>query len=187
MTWLSDYLPRGGLVLDASVVINLLGSGEAIDLLRGLGHPCLIEQKTLEEVWRHPIPGHNLASVLTALQADGTLQEKRMTEAEYDTFVSLVHAPLGVRLDDGESAAIAIVARGAGIVLDEKRARKRIAEAWPGVAVVSSLRLMVSSAHRQSWPEARLTRAVQMARTHSRMGVPKDDSTLLTRILESTL
>lgn len=185
MTWLSDYIPQGGLVLDASVVINLLGSGESIDLLRGLGHPCLIEQKTLEEVRRHPIPSRDLASVLTALRADGTLQEIRMTEPEYDTFIRLVHAPLGVRLDDGESAAIAIVARGVGIVLDEKRARRRVAETWPSVAVVSSLRLMVSSAHRQSWPEGRVRRAVEMARTHSRMGVPKDDADLLSMILEA--
>lgn len=183
MTCLSDNFPQGKLVLDASVVINLLGSGESVDLLRGLGHPCLIEQKTLEEVRRHPIPGHDLAQVLARLQGEGILQEIRMTESEYDTFIRLVHAPLGVRLDDGESAAIAIVARGAGIVLDEKRARKRVAEDWPSVAVVSSLRLMMSSAHRQAWPKERLRRAVEVARAHSRMGVPKDDAELLSRVL----
>ena len=183
MTWLSDYLPNGKLVLDASVVINLLGSGESIDLLRGLGHPCLIEHKTLEEVRRHPIPGHDLTSVLTALQAEGILQEIRMTESEYDTFIRLVHAPLGVRLDDGESAAIAISARGAGIVLDKKRARRRVADEWPTVAVVSSLRLMVSSAYRQSWPEVRVRRAVEMARLRSRMGVPREDAGLFNVVL----
>lgn len=183
LTLLSDYLPQGTLVLDTSVVFNLLGSGEPIDFLRGLGHPCLIEEKTLKEVKRHPIPGRDLAAALNTLFIEEILQEARMTEVEYDTFIGIVHAPLGVRLDDGESAAIAISARGAGIVLDEKRARRRVSEGMPDVVVVSSLKLMLTSAHRQSWSLGRLKEAVEMARLHARMGVPKDEADLLRELL----
>ena len=186
MTLLSDYLRQGELVLDASVVFNLLGSGEPVGFLRGLGHRCLIEQKTLEEVKRHPIPGKDLAAALSALFMEGILQEVRMTEVEYDTFIRLVHAPLGVRLDDGESAAIAISARGAGIVLDEKRARRRVADETPDTVVVSSLRLMLTSAHRQAWSMRRIQDAIQEARLHARMGVPKDDADLLRQFLAAS-
>ena len=183
MSWLSDHLPRGELVLDASVIINLLGTGEPVELLRGLGQSCLIEQRTLQEIQKHPVPGFNLTPTLNTLLTEGTLQEVRMTDNEYETFIRLIHAPLGVRLGDGESAAIAICARCAGIVLDEKRARRIVAIEAPETVVASSLKLILSSAHRQAWPLARLQESIQMARGHARMGVPKDEVDLLNRVL----
>lgn len=184
MTLLSDHLPSGTLVLDASVVINLLGTGQPVEVLAGLRQRCLIEQKTLQEVKRHPIPGFKLEERLEVLFRDGLLEVARMTDAEYDVFIELVHAPLGVRLGDGESAAIAIAPRGASIVLDEKRARRRVAEMLPALATVSSLRLILTSAHRQGWTEQSVAAIVALARVHARMGVPKDDAALLAHLME---
>lgn len=185
LTLLSDHLPPGPLVLDASVVINLLGTGQPVEVLAGLRQRCLIEQKTLQEVKRHPIPGFNLEERLEVLCRDGLLEVARMTDAEYAVFIELVHAPLGVRLGDGESAAIAIAPRGAGIVLDEKRARRRVAETLPALATVSSLRLVLTSAHRQDWTESKAAELVALARLHSRMGVPREDAPLLEQLMSS--
>ncbi len=185
MTLLSDHLPSGTLVLDASVVINLLGTGRPVEVLAGLRQRCLIEQKTLQEVKRHPIPGFKLEERMDMLFRDGLLEAVRMTDAEYEVFIELVHAPLGVRLGDGESAAIAIASRGAGIVLDEKRARRRVAEMLPALAAVSSLRLVLTSAHRQNWTESEAAELVALARLHSRMGVPREDAPLLAQLMSS--
>lgn len=185
MTLLSDHLPSGTLVLDASVVINLLGTGQPVELLKGLRQRCLIEQKTLQEVKRHPIPGFDLEERLRVLFQDGLLEAVRMSDAEYEVFIELVHAPLGTRLGDGESAAIAIAARGAGIVLDERRARRRVVEKLPTLAIVSSLRLVLTSAHRQGWPERRVAELIALARLHARMGVPKDDAPLLAQLMDA--
>lgn len=185
MILLSDHLPSGTLVLDASVVINLLGTAQPVEILAGLRQRCVIEQKTLQEVKRHPIPGFQLEERLEVLFRDGLLEVVRMTDAEYEVFVELVHAPLGVRLGDGESAAIAIALRGASIVLDERRARRRVAERLPALATVSSLRLVLTSAHRQHWPECKAAELVAMARLHSRMGVPREDAPLLAQLMSS--
>lgn len=184
MTLLSDHLPSGTLVLDASVVINLLGTGQPVEVLAGLRQRCLIEQKTLQEVKRHPIPGFKLEERLNVLFRDGLLEAVRMTDAEYEMFIELVHAPLGVRLGDGESAAISIASRGAGIVLDERRARRRVAEKLPTLATVSSLRLVLTSAYRQGWTQRKAAELVSLSRLHARMGVPKDDSRLLAHLMD---
>lgn len=184
MTLLSDHLPPGTLVLDASVVINLLGTGQPVEVLAGLRQRCLIEQKTLQEVKRHPIPGFKLEERLEVLFRDGLLEVARMTDAEYEVFIELVRAPLGVRLGDGESAAIAIAPRGASIVLDERRARRRVAEKLPSLAIVSSLRLVLTSAHRQGWSQRRVAELVALAQVHARMGVPKDDASLLAQLTD---
>lgn len=185
MTLLSDHLPSGTLVLDASVVINLLGTGQPVEVLAGLRQRCLIEQKTLQELKRHPIPGLQLEESLEALLGNGLLEVARMNDAEYEVFIDLVHSPLGVRLGDGESAAIAIARRCACIVLDDRRARKRAGTMLPGLVTVSSLRLVLTSAYRLDWTEGEVAAVVGLARLHSRMGIPKEDAPLLSQLMAS--
>ncbi len=179
MTLLNDYLPRGIVILDASVLINLLGSGKPVAVLEGLGEKCLIEQRTLKEVRRHPIPGFDHSDALSSLFASGTLDEVRMTETEYDTYLTFVSGPLGTRLDDGESAALAISGRGSSIILDERKARRRANEGGAAAPVASTLQLMLTSGYRQDWGIRNIRDLVASARQHSRMGVPKEDIALL--------
>lgn len=183
MTWLSDYLPAGQPVLDASVIINLLGTRRPIEVLRALGHRSLVEERTLKEVRRHPIPDLQVEPVLTELRDQGLLDKVRMTDDEYDMYLTHVSGPLEQRLDDGESAALAISPRGSCIVLDERKARSRAASSAPGLIVVSSLRLLISSGHRAGWPPEHIKQLVESARTSSRMGVPKSEHTLLAQVL----
>lgn len=183
MTLLSDHLPAGSLVLDASVVINLLGTGQPAEVLAGLQQRCLVEQKTMQEVKRHPIPGFKLEERLGELFGDGLLEVVRMTEAEYETFIQLVHAPLGVRLGDGESAAIAIASRCEAIVLDDRRARTRVGLIAPSLATASTLRLVLTSAYRQGWAERKAAELVSLARLHARMAVPREDALLLSTLM----
>jgi predicted nucleic acid-binding protein len=185
LTLLNDLLPRGIVILDASVLINLLGCGEPVAVLTGLGEKCLMEQRTLNEVRKHPIPGVDLNAPLSDLFAAGTLEEVRMTDNEYETYLTFVSGLLGTRLDDGESAALAISGRGSSIVLDERKARRRAGECARAVAVASTLQLMVTSGHRQAWSVQRVRHLVAAARAHSRMGVPKEDSALLEQLLRS--
>ena len=186
MSLLSDYLPRGTAILDASVLINLLGCGECVAVLEGLREKCLIEVRTMKEVRRHPIPGFDHVAALRVLLSSGTLEEVRMTDEEYGTYLTFVSGPLGTRLDDGESAALAISGRASSIVLDERKARRRAAvdaKVAPNVTVVSTLQLMLTSAHRQAWSIAKIRDLAVAARQNSRMGVPKEDSALLAELL----
>lgn len=183
MTLLNDYLPSGATILDASVLINLLGCGQCLGVLEGLGEKCLMEERTLKEVCRHPIPGCDHIAEVRALLSSGTLEEVRMTEEEYETYLMFVSGPVGARLDDGESAALAISGRGSSIVLDERKARRRAAVDAKNVAVISTLRLMLTSGYRQAWSIQKVHDLVSAARQNSRMGVPKEDISLLEKLL----
>lgn len=188
LTLLNDYLPSGLVVLDASVLINLLGCRECVAVLEGLRTKCLMEERTLKEVRKHPIPGCDHAEPLRTLISSGTLEEVRMTAEEYETYLTFVSGPLGTRLDDGESAALAISGRASSIVLDERKARRRAAgdaKVPKGLAVASTLQLMLTSGHRQAWSIQKVRDLVAAARENARMGVPKEEATLLDELLGS--
>lgn len=188
MTLLNDYLPEGIVVLDASVLINLLGCRECVAVLQGLRAKCLMEERTLKEVRKHPIPGCDHAEPLRALISSGALEEVRMTEEEYDSYLTFVSGPLGTRLDDGESAALAISCRATSIVLDERKARRRAtcdAKVVSGLTVASTLRLMLTSGYRQAWSVKKVRDLVAAARENARMGVPREDIALLEELLGS--
>ena len=184
MTCLSDALPKGSPVLDASVVINILGTGAAADVLAGLGHPSLVEERTLREVLRHPLTDTDLPQALKHLQGRGHLKVVRMTDQEYGTYLGLVSGSLGSRLGVGESAAISIAARGQCLVLDDRKARRRSCSLTPQPAIASSLQLILASAARQGWSASRARELVSSARLHARMAVIGEEMLLLDGLLK---
>ena len=181
---LSDHLPKGNAVLDASVIINLLGCGEPARVLSALGYPCIVETRTLREIRRHPEPGRSHETILQDLVSRELLVVVRMTDEEYENYLGYVQGPLASRLDDGESAAIALAGRGACLILDERKARRRVATELPEVSVRSSLQLMLTSACRGGWKLEEARDCVQMAIRHARMGVPREDVSLLKMLLD---
>lgn len=183
MTWLTDEVPQGEVVLDASAIINILGTGCAVEVFQALGHKCLVEERTLKEVLRHPDPRLSVEDVLDDLQRLGLLEQVRMDDNEYGVFLDKVGSTLPRQLDAGESAAIAIASRGACVAIDEKKARKRLLEEGSSLKVVSTLRLLIAAAARAGWPESRARELVVQAKAVARMGVPKEEGELLQRIL----
>jgi predicted nucleic acid-binding protein len=176
LSYLRDHLPAGPLILDTSVVINLLGTGEATAVLAALGHPCLVEERALREVLRHPMHGCDLTSAMAELQTNGLLKEVRMTPREYELF-------LQVGLGPGESAAIAIAARGACVVLDDRLARRYARSVANFPLLGSSLTLILTGTFRAGEQIARARKLIEAARMNSRMGVPPEERPVLQHIL----
>ncbi len=88
----SNAFPTGPLVLDASVLFNLLGTGMPKEILLALGVPCCVEERTAAEVRR--MPGERIESApLQPLFEDGCLQLRRMSGQAYDTYLSLLGGP----------------------------------------------------------------------------------------------
>lgn len=183
MSLLSEQFPREPVVLDASVIINLLGCGEMVEVLEALGTSSIVEERTLKEINRHPIAGLDHVTILNTLRERGALLTERMTDDEYAAYLSLVQGSLTQRLGVGESAAIALAARGHLVVLDENKARGVVSRGFPGVRYTSTLRLLLTAASRASWPLARVQKLVLDARTNARMGVPRDESHLLNELM----
>lgn len=186
MKWLADTLPAQRLVLDTSAIVNILGSEAAVDVLSGIGLPCVVDSKVLNELTRHPIKGVAAKDSVLELCNRCGLELATMVDGEYELFLSLVQDKAERRLDDGESACLAIASeRGFALVLDDNKARRVCASTYPAVPFISSLRLFISVAQRNNWPLSRLRAAVTAARTNARMGVPREESDLLNEVLSA--
>lgn len=181
---LFDYLPLRPLVLDASAIINLLGCGDMPGVLRALSVVCLVEEKTLSEVERHPASGYDHRPVIHALQQSSALKVERMSGPEYEIYISLVQGNLRGRLDDGESAAIALSSRGYPVVIDENKARRVLTQKFPGTPFCSTLRLLLTAGQRESWSVEAVQHLVLLARRHARMGVPREERAQLQNLME---
>lgn len=184
MSWFRDHLPAGQLALDTSVLLNVLGCGAIEDVLGALDGPCLVEDKVLGEIQRHPVPGLCHLTALEALMKSGHLTRVAMTDVEYAHYLSIVQAPLGQRLGVGESATLAVAhSRSCGVVMDENKGRRYVAECFPTMPVVSSLSLFISATVRLGQDRTFLRDAVNSARQTARMAVPKPERELLSYVL----
>lgn len=187
MNWYCDYLPPEQLVVDASVLINILGCGAPETILRGLQHPALVEERTLREVLRHPLPGQDHTTFFDFAFKSRLLSKVEMCDAEYDTYLGLIQASLGTRLDDGESAALSVAShRRICAVIDEKKARNFAARYFPDLKVVSSLKLLISAAARLNKGSSWAKTTIANAHAHARLAAPKEERQLLSGILANT-
>lgn len=179
MRSISDTIPKGPLVLDASVVFNLLASQRPDDVLRMIGEVFFIEERTLAEIKRHPIEGMCHKEVLARLVGDGLVHKHRMTQPEYDLYLSLVTGKPAECLDDGESAAIAVaVNSNYSVILDDGKARRIHRERFPSTQVVSSLGLFLAAGERGNWSNDDIRNLVANARAKARMNIVKGEEEL---------
>jgi predicted nucleic acid-binding protein len=183
LTWFRDYLPPGQLVLDASVLINLLACGETSDVFNALPKPCFVEEKVFQEISRHPVPGLCHLAALENLTFTGCIEKIRMNDEEYSHFIALVQAPLGQRLDAGESATLSVAKnRGLVVVIDENKGRSYAARNMPAVPYISSLKLLISATVRSGKDHSFLRNLIAATRENARMGIAKDERQLYAEI-----
>lgn len=175
----SETIPSGPLVLDASVVFNLLACERPDDVLRSIGEVFFIEERTLAEIKRHPIEGMCHKEVLERLVIGGLVRNHRMTSSEYDLYLNLVTGKPAECLDDGESAAIAVaVSLNYTVILDDGKARRIQRERFPSTQVISSLGLFLAAGERGNWSKIDIRNLVAKARTNARMNIVKGEEKL---------
>ena len=161
------------LVLDASAVINLLGTSHAASLLRALARTCVVEQTAWREILRDPLTGKSAAEPLKALVDARLLARQQLAAEAVPVFLDLALAPPPDGLDDGESATAAHAAHiGATAVIDERKAIRICREKLPKLRVVSTLDLLSHHLVAQSLGRSTLAEAVYSALKKSRMRVP---------------
>ena len=167
----------GPFVLDASAIINLLGTGIAGRLLSCLQVPVLAEQTALREVTRHPIPKLSHAAELAALESAGLLRSMAMDEQAKEIFRELIANDLSEGLDDGEAATIAyaITHSAATIpVVDERKATRIFKQKWAGRIAIGTLSLISDERILMMLAQEEMREAVYSALIHARMRVPEE-------------
>ncbi len=160
------------LVLDASAVLNLLGTGRAADVLRLVGRETVIVEEAVREVERNPLDGSAGSAAIDALVCAGLLHIRPLLPSGYEVFANLVAAPSPDGLDDGEAATVAYAVDVGGIpLLDEKKAT-RIATTLPVPAPLCTLDLLSHTSVEGGWGVEALATAVYSALQHARMRIP---------------
>ena len=140
MMMLKHTQPRLGLVLDASVIINLLGSGCAETILAAMPMRCLVVNETRKEVRVHPLERTKMGDPVAPLLDLGVLEQVSLSEHSLAMFMKLVGAPGTDALDDGEAAALAVAHDlKLTVAIDEKKGRRIAREQLPEVEVLSTV------------------------------------------------
>lgn len=173
-----------GRVFDASVIINLLGSGVAERILRVLPGSRIVVENTSREVIRHPLDRTNRADPVAPLLAAGLLEQVSLTADSLTTFMGLVGAESpDDSLGDGESAAIAVAHHQQLVVaLDDQKARRIAGDRFPQLRLVSSVKVF-------ALPEVAaelgndLANAVHSALINARMRVLAEDEAWVRMLL----
>lgn len=171
----SHFDDNAPLILDASVVINLLATGVAGEVLAALRAKIIAERIAFDEVTRHPLPGLDHTSEMKALEASGLLLVQDMDEAARVIFRDITFDDLRGGLDDGEAATVALAVTHSSEaipVIDERKAARIFRERWNGRAIIDSVTLLSDPRVTRSFSRAQLADAVYSALIYARMRVP---------------
>jgi len=161
------------LAVDASVAINLLGTGRAADILRLIGRRFVIEDSARAEVQRNPSNGQPGSQSLGALSQSGLLTYVRLRDSAHASFLALTGAEPPDDLDDGEAATIALaVDTGAVALLDDRKAIRVAQQRHSGLVILQTLDLLSCDALVAAVTSAELADIVYAALQNARMRVP---------------
>lgn len=163
------------LVLDASVAINLLGTGEPASILRALDRQIIIDEYAVQELLLDPYTKTTGEHTIARLARDGLLQRERLNQTAYDIFLELTGAPSPDDLGDGEAATIATaMITGAIPVIDERKARRVYNKRSAGAPVLHTIDLLAARNVTSALDEHVISTMVYNAIHHARMRVPQD-------------
>ena len=176
----------GPFVLDASAIINLLGTGRALAILALLPAPVIVERKALREVTRHPIADADHMAEMAALQKAGVLLAQSMNAVGAEIFRALTANDLSGGLDDGEAATIghAITFSEAAVpVIDERKALRIFASRWSTRVAIGTLDLLTHSRVVSGMSSGELGDVVYAALLHARMRIPANCRAWVTELV----
>ena len=167
------FRPEPPLVADASVWINLVAGGRAVDLLRALVKPTIIPSIALGELERGRERGRSAYGGITPLIAAGYVTVIDLPEAAEDIYLSLIAGRASKTLDDGEAATLAIALHlGATALIDERKAIGIAAARFPNLTVATTTDFLLSAHVRSVLDADTLAAALFASLTQARMRVP---------------
>lgn len=167
------FRPEPPLVADASVWINLVAGGRAIDVLRTLSKPMIIPSIALGELERGRDKGRSAHDGINPLIAAGYVNVIDLPAEAEDVYLSLVAGRATQTLDDGEAATLALALHlGATALIDERKAISIAAARFPVLTVTTTTDLLLSPQVRAVLGAEQLADVLFAALMEARMRVP---------------
>jgi predicted nucleic acid-binding protein len=165
--------PGASLVADASVIININGTGHAADIIKAIPQPFLVTDNACIELEAGANRGHQDYARLLELVDAGIVRRVSLGAAGMKVYESLIDGSTVRTLDDGEAATIAYAHEVSGIALiDERKARSLCAESFPNLGIVMTVELLMHDVITTALGAERQADAVANALMKARMQVP---------------
>lgn len=172
------------LVLDASVLINILGTGRSNIILQALNRIVMVDEIALREVTIDPFSGKSPAAVLSDLRQSGLIEVISMGNEAYEMFISLTGGAPPDDLDDGEAATLAQAAFGNyAAVIDERKAIRVSRIQFPELVLLNSLDLLTSRELLEQNGRDAIGDLVHLALRNARMRVPPSERPWIVNLL----
>ncbi len=172
------------LVLDASVLINILGTGRSNFILQALNRIVLVDEIALHEVTIDPFSGKSPSSVLSDLRESGLIEVISMGNEAYEMFIGLTGGDPPDDLDDGEAATLAQAAFGNYVaVIDERKAIRVSGIQFPKLELLNSLDLLTSHELMKQSGRDVIVNFIHLALRNARMRVPPSERPWIVSLL----
>lgn len=166
-----------GVVLDASVVINLLATGRFADILGAIPMARRVTAQAWGEVCLDPReqPRVRRVGLLDPFLAAGLLTREPLDATMAELFLDLTGAESPNDLGDGESATIAYAAvTGCVAVLDERKAIGLCRRRFPLLPIMTTVDLIRLPEVHAGLGDDGLVEALFAALRFARMSVPQE-------------
>lgn len=161
------------LILDTSVVINLLGTGRPRLILQHLSVKAHVPQAVLQEILREPEIKTD-ASIESLIRED-VISVPAVTDEIYETALTLIAARHPDDLGDGEAYAIAhTVHASAAIGIDDRKGRRVLNARWPRLRQHLSIDLIAVASKQAGLSTAQHADLVFFALRNTKMRVPNE-------------
>jgi predicted nucleic acid-binding protein len=167
-SWSDDEL----LVIDTSVVINLIATGCGNEILRALRSPVLVVDVVAYELEGGRLKGRRDADRLVKLVDAGLIAIAALGDPGLLHFEDLVVGAGPETLDDGEAATIAYALEtGARAFVDERKAIRLCGQRFPQLSLGCSMDLFAHQGVQSGLGVPKLADAVHCALRDARMRV----------------
>lgn len=169
----TDHIPHC-LVFDASPLINIIATDIPQVLLGAYDVPAKVMRPTFEEITRDP-RGRPIDTVMTPFVASGALEVIESSPEIDRAAFARVSAPSPDDLDEGEAYAIALALslKDACLIVDERKARRILAQDHPEQPLMGTVDLFLAARARALVPIDVLRQAVDDAKTYARAHLPR--------------
>lgn len=131
------------LVLDSSVVINVLATGYAPAILKALAVPVVVTDYVVGEIDKGTASGGAESGLLNELIADNVVRMAQLEATALQTFYGLVSRTVSVSLGDGEAATLAFAhGSNSSAIIDEKKATRIGGERFSTLRLATTVDLL---------------------------------------------
>lgn len=173
MTFSSCLTDQGSaLVLDASVIINLLATGNAGVILRALAVPLVVTDNVVREIGQGAVNGRPEPTLLAELIHDQILKVEKLEGTVLESFFDMVSGRTSTSLGDGEAATLALAySHGFSAAIDEKKATRIAAERFEALRLITTVDILAYGPVRASLGIELLANSTLQALRRARMQV----------------